>query len=79
MAKTLIEIDEALMAAAATELGTTTKTDTVNEALKFVAGRRQRAQALFEGTSRAARSTELTSTPPDSAPTASATPSTKRH
>lgn len=46
MAKTLIEIDEGLLASAATELGTTTKKDTVNEALRFVAERRSRARAL---------------------------------
>lgn len=49
MAKTLIDVDEELLAAAAVELGTGTKKDTVNEALKFVAGRRARVQALIDG------------------------------
>jgi Arc/MetJ family transcription regulator len=46
MAKTVIDLDDELMAAAATELGTTTKKDTVNQALKFVADRRKRARAI---------------------------------
>ena len=37
MAKTLIEIDEQYLAAAQRELGTTTKKDTVNAALREVA------------------------------------------
>lgn len=49
MTKTPIDLDEALLAAAAVELGTRTKKDTVNEALKFVAERRNRVQALIEG------------------------------
>lgn len=49
MAKTPIDLDEALLAAAAVELGTQTKKDTVNGALKFVAERRSRVQALIEG------------------------------
>jgi hypothetical protein len=47
--KTLVDIEEDLLAAAAAELGTTTKKDTVNEALRFVAGRRQRVQERIEG------------------------------
>lgn len=50
MAKTPIDLDEALLAAAAIELGTTTKKDTVNGALKFVAERRKRAQEVTGGT-----------------------------
>lgn len=49
MAKTPIDLDEGLLAAAAVELGTHTKKDTVNEALRFVAERRKRTQALLEG------------------------------
>lgn len=49
MAKTLIDVDEELLDAAARELGTKTKKETVNEALKFVAERRTRVKALLEG------------------------------
>lgn len=45
--KTMIDIDEAALEAAARELGTTTKKDTVNAALQFVADRPKRiARAL---------------------------------
>ncbi len=43
--KTPIDLDEDLLARAAMELGTTTKKDTVNESLRFVAERRNRAQS----------------------------------
>lgn len=41
--KTMIDIDDDALKAAARELGTTTKKDTVNAALAFVAGRGARA------------------------------------
>jgi Arc/MetJ family transcription regulator len=48
MAKTLIDVDEELLDEATTALGTATKKDTVNEALRKVVGesRARRAQAL---------------------------------
>jgi Arc/MetJ family transcription regulator len=48
MAKTLIDVDEDLLAEATTALGPATKRDTVNEALRKVVGesRARRAQAL---------------------------------
>jgi Arc/MetJ family transcription regulator len=52
MAKTLIEIDERYLAAAQRELGTTTKKDTVNAALREVAAlaaRRRDLQRLTSG------------------------------
>lgn len=52
MAKTLIEIDEQYLAAAQRELGTTTKKDTVNAALREVvslAARRRDLQRLLSG------------------------------
>jgi Arc/MetJ family transcription regulator len=52
MAKTPIDLDEALLAAAAVELGTETKKDTVNEALRFVAERRARGRAAVTGAGR---------------------------
>ena len=45
--RTIIDIDDQLLEAAQTELGTTTKKDTVNEALRYVAQRRARAHALL--------------------------------
>lgn len=45
--KTMIDIDAEALALAAKELGTTTKKDTVNAALAFVAGRRRRIDALL--------------------------------
>jgi Arc/MetJ family transcription regulator len=45
MAKTLIDVDETALAAAMAELGTTTKVETVNRALREVADRRQRKVA----------------------------------
>ncbi len=42
MTKTLIDIDDAALAAAAKELGTKTKVETVNRALAEIAGRRAR-------------------------------------
>jgi Arc/MetJ family transcription regulator len=46
MARTTIDIDETKLAAAAKELGTTTKVDTIDAALAFVANRHQLAQAF---------------------------------
>jgi Arc/MetJ family transcription regulator len=48
MTKTLIDVDEDLLAEATTALGTATKKDTINEALRKVVGesRARRAQAL---------------------------------
>jgi Arc/MetJ family transcription regulator len=52
MAKTLIDIDEELLGEAATALGTTTKKDTVNEALhqavELSRERRRRAREEFQ-------------------------------
>ena len=46
MAKTLIDIDEQYLAAAQRELGTTTKKDTVNAALREVAALAARRRDL---------------------------------
>jgi Arc/MetJ family transcription regulator len=46
--RTIIDVDDALLDAAQAELGTTTKKDTVNEALRYVAERRGRARAILE-------------------------------
>lgn len=46
MARTTIDLDEDTLAAAARELGTTSKVDTVNAALTFVANRRRLARAF---------------------------------
>lgn len=46
MARTVIDIDDAALAAAAKELGTTTKVDTVNRALAEIAARPARLAAL---------------------------------
>jgi len=50
VAKTLIDLDEELLAEASTALGTTTKKDTVNEALRQAVelSRAQRRRALEE-------------------------------
>ncbi|MDN5915290.1 MAG: type II toxin-antitoxin system VapB family antitoxin [Pseudonocardia sp.] len=45
--KTMIDLDDESLARAAKELGTTTKKDTVNAALTFVAERRQRIDTLL--------------------------------
>lgn len=47
--KTMIDLDDAALAAAATELGTTTKRDTVNAALRLAAGRRARLVEILDG------------------------------
>ncbi|MEV6061887.1 type II toxin-antitoxin system VapB family antitoxin [Nocardia asteroides] len=46
--KTMIDLDDEALALAARELGTTTKKDTVNAALKFVAERRRRIEQVLE-------------------------------
>ena len=46
--KTMIDLDDEALAAAASELGTATKKDTVNAALAFVAERRRRMEELLE-------------------------------
>jgi Arc/MetJ family transcription regulator len=48
VAKTVIDIDEEALALAARELGTKTKKDTVNAALREVAARFRREKALRE-------------------------------
>lgn len=45
MTKTLIDIDDALLEAARGALGTATKKDTVNKALREVIAARERAEA----------------------------------
>lgn len=45
--KTMIDLDDEALTLAAKELGTTTKKDTVNAALAFVAERRRRIDALL--------------------------------
>jgi Arc/MetJ family transcription regulator len=52
MAKTLIEIDEQYLAAAQRELGTTTKKDTVNTALREVTALAARRRDLKRLTAR---------------------------
>ena len=47
--KTMIDLDDEVLAAAARELGTTTKKDTVNAALAFVAERSSRVAVLLDG------------------------------
>ncbi|MGH3905594.1 MAG: type II toxin-antitoxin system VapB family antitoxin [Pseudonocardiaceae bacterium] len=46
MSRTTIDLDDEKVAAAARELGTTSKVETVNAALAYVASRRQRAEAF---------------------------------
>lgn len=46
--KTMIDLDDEALALAARELGTTTKKDTVNAALDFVAERRRRIEQLLD-------------------------------
>lgn len=46
MSRTTIDIDDEQLAAAARELGTSTKVETVNAALAYVAQRRRRAAAF---------------------------------
>ncbi len=46
--RTMVDLDDDALSAAARELGTTTKKDTVNAALRAVAERRERLAALLE-------------------------------
>ncbi len=46
MARTVIDLDDELVASVAKELGTSTKKDTVNAALREVIANRRRAVAL---------------------------------
>lgn len=46
MARTTIDVDDETLDAAARELGTKSKVDTVNAALRCVAERRKRAEAF---------------------------------
>ncbi len=46
MSRTVIDVDDDLVAAAATALGTSTKTETVNAALREILQTRRRALAL---------------------------------
>jgi Arc/MetJ family transcription regulator len=46
--KTMIDIDDEALDLAARELGTTTKKETVNAALAFVAERRRRIEQLLD-------------------------------
>jgi Arc/MetJ family transcription regulator len=46
--KTMIDLNDELLDLAARELGTTTKKDTVNAALAFVANRRRRIEQLLD-------------------------------
>jgi Arc/MetJ family transcription regulator len=47
--KAMIDLNDEALALAAKELGTTTKEDTVNAALDFVASRRRRIEQLLDG------------------------------
>jgi Arc/MetJ family transcription regulator len=46
--KTMIDLNDDALGLAARELGTTTKKDTVNAALEFVADRRRRIEQLLD-------------------------------
>jgi Arc/MetJ family transcription regulator len=46
--RTIIDVDDALLDAAQSELGTATKKDTVNEALRYVAARKARSRAILD-------------------------------
>ncbi|TCJ94320.1 type II toxin-antitoxin system VapB family antitoxin [Nocardia alba] len=46
MARTVVDLDDAALAEAARYLGTTTKKDTVNAALREIIDRRRRAEAI---------------------------------
>ena len=46
--RTVIDLDDDLLAAAQAELGTTTKRDTVNRALEFVARRSERVSTVMD-------------------------------
>ena len=46
--RTIIDVDDELLEAAQSELGTATKNDTVNEALRYVAERKARSRAILD-------------------------------
>jgi Arc/MetJ family transcription regulator len=46
--RTIIDVDDAMLDAAQSELGTATKKDTVNEALRYVAERNARSRAVLD-------------------------------
>lgn len=46
--RTIIDIDDELLEAAQSELGTATKKETVNEALRYVAERQARSRAILD-------------------------------
>jgi Arc/MetJ family transcription regulator len=46
--RTIIDVDDELLEAAQSELGTATKKDTVNEALRYVAERKARSRAVLD-------------------------------
>ncbi len=46
MSRTTVDLDDELLTAAARELGTSSKVDTINRALAFVASRRKRVEAF---------------------------------
>ncbi|MFF3557177.1 type II toxin-antitoxin system VapB family antitoxin [Streptomyces tsukubensis] len=48
MSRTVIDLDDEALAAAAKELGTTTKRDTINTALREIVERNRRLRALHE-------------------------------
>jgi Arc/MetJ family transcription regulator len=48
--RTVVEIDDEALAGAAAELGTTTKKETINTALRLVASRRERAARVAAAT-----------------------------
>jgi Arc/MetJ family transcription regulator len=48
--RTMVEIDDDALAGAAAELGTTTKKDTINTALRMIATRRDRAARVAAAT-----------------------------
>ncbi|MGW5034720.1 type II toxin-antitoxin system VapB family antitoxin [Streptomyces nigra] len=48
MSRTVIDLDDDALEAAAKELGTSTKTDTINTALRAIVARNRRLRALNE-------------------------------
>jgi Arc/MetJ family transcription regulator len=46
--RTTVDIDDALLAAVQSELGTATKKDTVNEALRYAVERKARSRAILD-------------------------------
>jgi Arc/MetJ family transcription regulator len=48
LVRTIIDVDDELLAAAQSELGTPTKRDTVNEALRYVSERAARSRAVLD-------------------------------